>query len=484
MKNMIMAGIAVLAYGALGEVQTELKPGDVTLRGYVGERLDGCIRNNLLATDVSYLTDWFRWRTERNWWHAEFWGKFMHGAVPLAEYSRNAALKAKVDAGVKAILAAQLPDGYIGNYAADLRDGAWSIWDGKYTLLGLLLYHEATGDGASLNAAKKLADYLYNHFGRGMSKEPLHRIGNYRGLPSCSLLEPIIWLYRSTKEPRYRDFADYIVDFDKWLDGKLDHLERDVLPWARKYGIQICIDLPVPPGGRDETKDLAMYYDKTYAAHFVTCWRRIATRFKGQSNIYGYDLINEPVQTRRATVADYWTLQRLAAEEIRKIDPSTPIIIEAVQWDSADAFAYLSPLRLDNVIYQVHMYQPGEYTHQGVHAKTAEYGHYPWPNPEKKWDKDYIRSRLAPVRAFEKKYNAKIYVGEFSAINWAEGADRYIADCIDVFNEYNWDWTFHAFREWPGWSVEHVGTNARDLHPSSDNPRKRALLEGLRKGIK
>ena len=212
MKTMIMAGIAVVAYCAMGEVQSELKPGDVTLRGYVGERLDGCIRNNLLTTDVSYLTDWFRWRTERNWWHAEFWGKFMHGAVPLAEYSRNAALKAKVESGVKAILAAQLPDGYIGNYADDLRDGAWSIWDGKYTLLGLLLYHEATGDAASLNAAKKLADYLYNHFGRGMSKEPLHRIGNYRGLPSCSLLEPIIWLYRSTKEARYRDFADYIVE--------------------------------------------------------------------------------------------------------------------------------------------------------------------------------------------------------------------------------------------------------------------------------
>jgi hypothetical protein len=275
-----------------------------------------------------------------------------------------------------------------------------------------------------------------------------------------------------------------LADFDRWLDGKLDHLEREVLPWARKYGIQICIDLHVSPGGRDESRDFAMYYDKTYAAHFVTCWRRIATRFKGQSGIYGYDLINEPVQTRRATVVDYWTLQRLAAEEIRKVDPTTPIIIESAEWDSADSFAYLSPLRLDNIIYQVHMYQPGEYTHQGVHAKSADYARYPWPNPAKKWDKDYIRSRLAPVRAFEKKYNAKIYVGEFSAINWAEGADRYIADCIDVFNEYNWDWTFHAFREWAGWSVEHVGTNARDLHPSSDNPRKRALLEGMRKGIK
>ena len=55
MKTMIMAGIAVVAYCAMGEVQSELKPGDVTLRGYVGERLDGCIKNNLLATDVSYL---------------------------------------------------------------------------------------------------------------------------------------------------------------------------------------------------------------------------------------------------------------------------------------------------------------------------------------------------------------------------------------------------------------------------------------------
>ena len=281
------------------------------------------------------------------------------------------------------------------------------------------------------------------------------------------------WFSESGKN---RDLAD----FDRWLDGKLDHLERDVLPWGRKYGVQICIDLHVPPGGRDESRDFAMYYDKKYADHFVECWRRIARRFKGQSGIYGYDLINEPVQTRRATAVDYWTLQRITAEEIRKIDPVTPIIIESAEWDSAGAFAYLSPLRLDNVIYQVHMYEPGVYTHQGVFEHKPGYTRYPWPNPAKKWDKDFIRAHLEPVRAFEKRHNAKIYVGEFSAINWAEGADRYIADCIEVFNEYNWDWTFHAFREWAGWSVEHVGPNRDELRPSDDNPRKRALLNGLR----
>ena len=72
-------------------------------------------------------------------------------------------------------------------------------------------------------------------------------------------------------------------------------------------------------------------------------------------------------------------------------------------------------------------------------------------------------------------------MGEFSAITWAEGAGRYIADCIAVFEEYGWDWTYHAFREWNGWSVEHEIDGTRSKYkPSSDNPRRRALLDGLR----
>lgn len=272
-----------------------------------------------------------------------------------------------------------------------------------------------------------------------------------------------------------RDLAEY----DRWLDGKLDHLERDVLPWAAKYGVKIVVDLHCPPGGRDSDKDCSMYHDAKYADHFIACWKRIASRFKERPEIYGFDLINEPAQLRRALPGcDYWSLQRRAAEAVRAIDPVTPIVIESLEWDSADSFRYLSPLDMDNVIYQVHMYQPGEFTHQGVHAKDV-YTRHKWPDPAKRWNRDYIRARLAPVRAFERKHNAKIYVGEFSAINWAEGADAYIADCIAVFNEYGWDWTFHAFREWAGWSVEHVGENVRSLRPSDDNPRKRALLNGL-----
>ena len=49
------------------------------------------------------------------------------------------------------------------------------------------------------------------------------------------------------------------------------------------------------------------------------------------------------------------------------------------------------------------------------------------------------------------------------------------------FEEYGWDWCYHAFREWKAWSVEHEGPDRDHMVPSKDNPRKRALLEGLRK---
>ena len=84
------------------------------------------------------------------------------------------------------------------------------------------------------------------------------------------------------------------------------------------------------------------------------------------------------------------------------------------------------------------------------------------------------------MRKFQLEHGAKIYIGEFSAIAWAEGADRYLADCISIFEEYGWDWTYHAFREWPGWSVEHEGTGPSDMRPSADTLRKRVLLRAFR----
>ena len=270
-------------------------------------------------------------------------------------------------------------------------------------------------------------------------------------------------------------------EYDRWLDGRLDDLEK-TLPLAEKYGIELVVDLHVPPGGRDAGNDMNMFYDARFADRFVACWKRIATRFAGRKGIFGFDLINEPTQTRRALPdCDYWNLQRRAAEAVRAIDPKTPIIIESNDWDSSSGFRYLSPLAMDNVIYQAHLYDPHQFTHQGVGGR---WNRTKWPDAEKGWNREFLRKTLEPVLEFRRRHDARIYIGEFSAITWGEGAGDYIADCIALFEEYGFDWTYHAFREWNGWSVEHQvadPVDARRLVPSEDNPRKRALLSGLRR---
>ena len=279
-----------------------------------------------------------------------------------------------------------------------------------------------------------------------------------------------------------------LEEYDQWLNAKLDHYEKMFRIGYEKYGLRFVIDLHTPPGGRNENRDLAMFYEKPYADHFIEVWKRIATRFKGNPAVWGYDLVNEPVQSQPAPY-DYWNLQRMAAEAVRAIDPDTPIIIESNNWDSPSTFSYLPPLEMKDVIYQVHMYVPGNFTHQLVGNNFGEKGQvqkvaYPGLIAGVEYDREALRKVLAPVRDFQQKHGARIFVGEFSAAVWAPGAEKYLADCISLFEEYGWDWTYHAYREWNGWSLEHAGDWPDEVRPSADNPRKRVLLEGFSRNVK
>ena len=178
-------------------------------------------------------------------------------------------------------------------------------------------------------------------------------------------------------------------------------------------------------------------------------------------------------------------MQEQIAREIRKIDPETPIIVESANACAPDAYSFMNALDLDNVIYEVHVYQPMSYTHQGLRAGGAR---TPYPRPatgsEPAIDKEYLRKVLAPVRKFQQEHKCRIYVGEFSAAAWAEGAAQYLEDCISLFEEYGWDWTYHAFREAGCWSVEIEATDtAHRWKAESDTDRKKVLLKGYSRGL-
>lgn len=274
------------------------------------------------------------------------------------------------------------------------------------------------------------------------------------------------------------------AEYDSWLDSRLDHYEKMFKSGHEKYGLRFIIDLHTPPGGRNAFRDTRMLHEPGYADHFIEVWKKIARRFRGNPAVWAYDLVNEPNQSVDAP-NDYRTLQRRAAEAVRAIDPDTPIIVESNRMADPGAFDYLAPLEMDNIIYQCHMYIPGSYTHQNVWPAKGETQvlAYPGQSDGKYYDKEAVREALRPVRDFQLRHNARIYVGEFSVVAWAPNAEKLLADYIDLFEEYGWDWTYHAFREWDGWSVEHEGENAKTLRPASDTPRKRVLLEGLKRNF-
>ena len=194
--------------------------GNVKLKGPLGERLDRMIEGHVAGTDVDYITAPFLEKTETKfWWQSEFWGKYMHSAVPYAKYSGSQKILADIERGVSRMIASQEKDGYIGNYPDELRCGeGWDVWGMKYTMMGLLHYYdlvkaqEAVGGNNALEAAKKLCDYLIAEIGpNGRRKHELWQTGNWSGYASSSILEPVVWLYRRTNDRKYLDFASYIV---------------------------------------------------------------------------------------------------------------------------------------------------------------------------------------------------------------------------------------------------------------------------------
>jgi DUF1680 family protein len=181
----------------------------VRVMGYLGEKINLCIEKRIKTEDPDYLVEPFRHKEETRLWQTEFWGKWIQSAIAAYEYTHDPDLLKNIQKAISGLLSTQMPDGYIGNYSEAAALQQWDIWGRKYTLLGLLAYYDISGDKNVLAACRRIADHLLTQVGPG--KADIVRTGNYRGMPSSSILEPIVSLYRHTGDIRYLDFAKYIV---------------------------------------------------------------------------------------------------------------------------------------------------------------------------------------------------------------------------------------------------------------------------------
>ena len=263
-----------------------------------------------------------------------------------------------------------------------------------------------------------------------------------------------------------------LADFDDALEKRLKIIETLVLPTACRLGMKFVVDLHMFP-------ENYLWKSRRTQDAYVEAWRKIARRLKGNEEvIYGYDIINEPMGPGFSEQINH-ELHSRCAFAIREIDPETSLIYSCGGGCPTD-YAAVDPLPLDNVIYTVHIYQPLTYTHQHVGKGKPEYAYRQFDRPLPQDLDAYLRDVLAEVRGFQKRHNCRVFVGEFSAVLYAPGAECYLETLTDILYEYGWDWTYHAFRESTYWSFEHVAALPTDEHKlSTDNPRYRVMTKAF-----
>jgi hypothetical protein len=191
-----------------------LDPDAVQLGGWLGTRVDRNARRRLMEADEAGMLAGFRKRPGAQAWIGEHAGKFLHAACLATRNRPFPALAAKRDRIAKALIAAQEPDGYLGTYLPEKRfglypDADWDVWVHKYCLIGLLAWHDATGNRDALRACERIGDLLMREFPVG--GKTLASAGTHRGMAATSVLEPIVLLHRRTGNPALLDFARRIV---------------------------------------------------------------------------------------------------------------------------------------------------------------------------------------------------------------------------------------------------------------------------------
>lgn len=267
--------------------------------------------------------------------------------------------------------------------------------------------------------------------------------------------------------------------YREWLDGAMQHVDS-LLPLCKSLGIKVVLDLHSTPGGKyNKTMVNKIFVSKQWQEVFIDVWKKIADRYKNEKTIWGFDIANEPNEgnNQSDSLLNWYDLATLVANNIRSIDTLHTIIIESAPDANIEALCKMEPIPVKGIVYSFHFYTPLFFTHQSLNKEESI--EYPGHILNREWNISTMRKALMAVKTWQQRNNVHVYVGEFSAIRWApnESSYYYLQDCITLFEEFGWDWTYHAFRGagFNGWSAEHGNDKRTDTPAAVPTERLRLL---------
>lgn len=222
----------------------QLLNNEMKWKGYIGQLLEFVKQEQLLDSDLWKLfVEQYRKKNDTdNGWRGEYWGKMMRGAVLTYICTADEKLYTCMENTVCDLLSTQEADGRMSSYPREKEFNDWDIWCRKYVLLGNLYFYDICKDESLktkiLNALSAHLDYIIARVGEEDGKKSIFETSQHYGcLNSCSILEPVVKMYKHTKKQEYLKFAKYIVDggFCKDMNIIEECLNKTKYPYQFKH---------------------------------------------------------------------------------------------------------------------------------------------------------------------------------------------------------------------------------------------------------
>lgn len=162
----------------------------------------------------------------------------------------------------------------------------------------------------------------------------------------------------------------------KWID--------DNVAWAKKYGIQLILNMHYPQGGyQSQGTGDALWNNNEDQKRLTALWAAVAKKYKNEPAIIGFGLVNEPVPV--SSLQQWQQLAQRITDAIRKEDKRHIVFVEKPIWIKSnppeDANLNFPIINDNRLVYEFHTYDPIEYTHQLFDwAHFGDGGKYPDEN--------------------------------------------------------------------------------------------------------
>ncbi len=165
----------------------------------------------------------------------------------------------------------------------------------------------------------------------------------------------------------YRIFTD--EDY-MGLKASQDGFARvdELVEWCREEGLYLILDMHDAPGGQtgdniDDSYGYPWLFESEASQRlFCDIWRSIAERYRDETTILGYELLNEPIAPYFDNVdqlnARLKEIYRMGVEAIREVDNNHIILLGGAQWNGN--FTPLDGCNFDDkIMYTCHRYGGG-----------------------------------------------------------------------------------------------------------------------------